>query len=117
MPGVCKDFPNLLENVMASPGSLAQKMGITRGEKIPIEEIYASNQFFHWEKMTFKQLNDFTHTSSFYSYQHHQNVDRHNTDNFPVYIVLIASLQYNKISLWYKIWSSIYCIYISYYKC
>lgn len=25
--------------------------------------IYASNQFFHWEKMTLKQLNDFTNTT------------------------------------------------------
>jgi len=52
----------------------------------------------------------------FYSYQHYQNVDGHNTDNFPVYMVLIVGLLHNKISLWHKTLSSIFCVYISYYK-
>lgn len=105
------------QRVQASPGSLALEMGITaleeggcQGRKCrPLSKTLQEKTMFRAEWCQ-------AHHSSLPSYQHSQNTDRHNTDNFPVHMVSVAGLEQNKISLWYKnLASPISCVYVSYY--
>lgn len=112
------DFPNLFNKYMAPPGSTTHKLGITvTGEgKSPTEKYTPQTNSFTERKWHSNSWMILPTLPLFYSFQHYQNVDGHNTDNFPVYMVLIVGLLHNKISIWQETLSSISCVYISCYK-
>lgn len=88
----------------------------TRGRRTPTEGIQTSKQVAVGENDIQRAEWCQAHHSSLPS-QHSQNVDRHNTDSFPVHTVSTAGLEQNKISLWHKnLASPTSCVYISYYK-